>query len=47
MLTGFLSLLSYTNQAHLPKGGIAHSVLGTPILTVNQKVATQDCLKSI
>lgn len=38
---GLLRLLSYITQNHLPKGSIAHSVLGTPQSLINHENVPQ------
>lgn len=41
---GFMvSYFSETDQAHLPKDGIAHSGLGPPTWITNQEKAPQTC----
>lgn len=41
---GWLSLLSYAFQDHLPRGGTAHNGLGPPTSITNQENPLQTCL---
>ena len=43
---GLLSLLSYTTQDHLPRGGAAHNGLSPPISITNQEVSPQSFLQA-
>lgn len=40
LLTGFLSLLSYTIQAYLPRGGATHGGLDSPV-PIHQENSSQ------
>lgn len=44
LLTGLLSLLSYSMQDHLPRDWAAHSGLSPSTSIINQEHARQACL---
>lgn len=43
VLHGFLSLVSYMIQNHLPRGGNTHNGLGLPMSIINQENNLQTC----
>lgn len=42
LFTGLLSLLSHTIQDYVPRGGTAHSELGSPMSITNQNNTPTD-----